>query len=638
MKNLFVILLLVCTSVQAQEKLIYKRKKFDVPVIQYSVFPILDNAVTQTTFFQMDEGLKTEEHVLRKNFFDIEGYIKDPENGKLKIYLTIGVPKFANTKKDSIYNKENNRWEYRLFSKFEVKVKVEAKCAEKLLLSKDYVSSEYHNVASSYSQKNLKEMIVLNDLKNIEAEKHGEYDIHEQGIDKVIYSTLKGISNYLNYNLAYSIGESKEKFEFVTSNGHPEYQQMLNFESEITAQLNKVTLEKGLDEKLLMPHLQYLESLLIKYPPSPLNEDIRFVVTNNLAETYLLLENKEKALLYANLLIENDKRDSRGRTLIKRIEEGNFADKKIRRHTNRFAELKKLGLKIAEDKEEMRLAFFEKIERQDEDWNLEKERREALLEKAKTKRINLLDSIPYQSNPDLLAKVIENLGGSQALKSIEKIHLFSRLKIEGNKVNQTEEKWATNTNYLLKKKMPETYYEIVNGPESWTHDDRESGINAKWAKLSTYDYDVLSKNLDMVQLLTALRLDKWNDLEILNDEMYEGRLCYHLNYFEKTLNSANRTIPKSDYHIFIDKEDFHIVATEKTAFDNGNKNLFERKFFTDYQPISALNNGKIPYTINYEIEDFDGQTIYQEYREKIEVNPVFGNRIFIKEVYFGGFK
>lgn len=135
---------------------------------------------------------------------------------------------------------------------------------------------------------------------------------------------------------------------------------MLAFETEITAQMEKVTLEKGLDEKLLTPHLQYLESLLVKYPPSPANEDIRFIVTNNLAETYFLLENKEKALQYANLLIENDKQDSRGSTIIDRVNKANFVDKKIRSHTPRFAELKKLGVKIAEEKEELRLAFLKK--------------------------------------------------------------------------------------------------------------------------------------------------------------------------------------------------------------------------------------------------------------------------------------
>ncbi|MDR7209647.1 hypothetical protein [Flavobacterium piscis] len=237
-----------------------------------------------------------------------------------------------------------------------------------------------------------------------------------------------------------------------------------------------------------------------------------------------------------------------------------------------------------------------------------------------------------------MAKIIANLGGSDALKKVEKAHLFSKLKIEGNNIPQTEEKWATTSNYLLRKKMPETYYEIVNGPEAWSHDDRESGVNAKWAKLSAYDYSNLSKNVDLVNFLTDLRLDLWNNFEVLEDEMYEGRMCYHLNYFEKTLSTGNRTIPKTDYHVFIDKENFNIVSTEKTEFDNGNKSFFERKLFGDYRPVAALNSGKIPHKINYEIEDFNGETFYQELREKIEVNPVFGNRIFMKEVYFGGFK
>lgn len=637
-KIILLIALLVIGSVQSQEKISSKKKKFYIPVIRYSDFPVLDNALTQTTFYQLDKQLIQEEAILKKKYFNIEGYIKDPANGKLRIYLTIALPKYSATKVDSVYDKKKNAWQFQVYSNYDVKIKVEAKCADKMILSQDFNSIESHIVGAEYNKGSIKAVIELNNKRVADAERDDNYTVAELGIDQMIYHSVERIQNYLNYKLAYTTDESKEKFEFVTSKGHPEYKQMLDFETEITAQMEKVTLEKGLDEKLLTPHLQYLESLLVKYPPSPANENIRFIVTNNLAETYFLLENKEKALLYANLLIENDKQDSRGSAIIKRLKNSVFADKKIRSHTTRFADLKKLGLKIAEEKEEKRLAFFEKIEQQDAAWEIEKSNREASLEKAKLQRFNLLDSIPYQANANLLAKIVDNLGGSQALKKIEKAHLLSKLSIEGTNIPQTEEKWATTSNYLLKKKMPETYYEIVNGAEAWSHDDRESGVNAKWARLSTYDYGNLSKNVDLVNFLTDLRLDLWNNLEVLQDEMYEGRLCYHLNYFEKTLSTGNRTIPKTDYHVFIDKENYNIVSTEKTEFDNGNKSFFERKLFGDYRPVAALNSGKIPHKINYEIEDFNGETLYQENREKIEINPVFGNRIFMKEVYFGGFK
>jgi hypothetical protein len=637
-KILLLITLLVIGTIQAQEKINSKKKKFYIPVIDYSEFPVLDNALTQTTFYQMDKRFIQEEPILKKRYFNIEGFIKDPANGKLRIYLTIELPQYKATTIDSTFNKKNNAWEFQAFSNYSVKIKVEAKCADKLVLSEDFNSVESYTIGVSSQKDKLRDAIVTNNKKIAEAEKNGNYTVEELGLDTVIYRSVDAIQNYLNYKLRYTKGESKIKFEFVTSKGHSEYNQMLAFENEITSQMEKVTLEKGLDEKLLTPHLQYLESLLVKYPPSPLNENIRFIVTNNLAETYFLLENKEKALMYANLLIENDKQDSRGSSIVKKVNKGYFADKKIRSHTTRFADLQKLGLKIAEEKEEKRLAFFEKIEQQDAEWETEKANREAKLEKAKIQRHNLLDSIPYQLNANLLSKVVANLGGSDALKKIEKAHLFSKLTIEGNKVPQTEEKWATNSNYLLRKKMPESYYEILNGAEAWSHDDRESGINAKWAKLTSYDHNNLSKNADLVNFLTDLRLDLWNNFEVLEDEMYEGRLCYHLNYFEKTLSTGNRTIPKTDYHVFIDKENFNIVSTEKTEFDNGNKSFFERKLFGDYRPVANLNSGKIPHKINYEIEDFNGETLYQEIREKVEINPVFGNRIFMKEVYFGGFK
>ena len=573
---------------------------------------------------------------MKKHYFNINGYIKDPANGKLKIYLTFALPRYTETQIDSTFDKKANRWTYGAHSNYITNVRLDVKYADKMILTKDFGGSESYSISVGNSLGTLKVAASEHDKKIRAAVRDSDYT--DDGFENVIYKTAGRVQDFLNYKFGYTTGESKERFEFVTSKGHSEYKQMQAFETEITAQMEKVTLEKGLDEKLLAPYLQYLESLLVKYPPSPANVNIRFIVTNNLAETYFLLENKEKALLYANLLVENDKLDSRGSSIIERVNNANFADKKIRSHTNRFVELQKLGLKIEEEKEEKRLAFFEKIQQQDAEWEIEKSNREAYLEKIKMQRHNLLDSIAYQLNANLLAKVIDNLGGSQALKKIEKTHLLSKISIEGTNIPQTEEKWATTSHYLLKKKMPEAYYEIVNGPEAWSHDDRETGINAKWAKLTAYDYSNLSKNVDPVNFLTDLRLDLWNNFEILGEEMYEGKLCYHLNYFEKTLSSGNRTIPKTDYHVFIDKENFNIVSTEKTEFDNGNKSFFERKLFGDYRPVAGLNSGKIPHKINYEIEDFNGETLYQETREKVEINPVFGNRIFMKEVYFGGFK
>ena len=103
-KTLLLIALLVIGSIQAQEKISSKKKKFYIPVISYSEFPVLDNALTQTTFYQMDKQLIQEEPILKKKYFNIEGFIKDPANGKLKIYLTIELPQYKATKIDSVFD------------------------------------------------------------------------------------------------------------------------------------------------------------------------------------------------------------------------------------------------------------------------------------------------------------------------------------------------------------------------------------------------------------------------------------------------------------------------------------------------------------------------------------------------------
>ena len=638
MKKIQLILFVfACGIITAQDKVSSKKGKFFVSVIRYSQFPCLDNVISQTTFYQMDPELKSEEQVLKKKYFNIDGYVKDPLNGKMKIYITIPFPKYTVTQMDSVFNNKTKDWNYYPYSKYDVKVNVEVKCGDKLIYSDEFINAEKNVFQGAYNKSEATALVSGNRIKMKDFNIKQNFTIEEMGIDVVIYATMRRIQQLLNNKLGYHNDVVKEKFEFMSSKGHPEYQQMLAYENAITDQMGKVTLENGLDAKVLMPHLLYLESVLTKYPQIPANEHIRFIAAYNLALTYLLLENEEKALYFADIVIKNDKQSSKGEAIIKRVKKAYFVNKMARTHTNRFVELKKLGFKIQEDKEEARLAFFERIIQEDADWEQEKINRSSALEKSITERKNLLDSVSFQKNSNLLIKIIENLGGADAIKKIEKIHTLSKLKLEDSNAPQTEEKWTTATSYLLKKKTPDNFFIIVNGPEAWVHDDLEN-TTEKWKKVNSSDYPDIMSNLDPLHLLISFRLDLWNKFDLVLDEISNGRECYHLNYFEKTLNSSNRTIPKTEYNLYIDKENFSIVSFERTEYFKGNKSFFERKIFQDYREVPALDNGKIPYKIINEIEDYYGDTSYQEVREKVEINPVFGNRIFIKEVYFGGFR
>lgn len=629
-KTILFLFFLGFSVTQAQEKVNFKKKKFYVPAIEYSQYPCLDNVLTQTTIYQVDNELRAEEIKFKKKFFNIDGYIKQTE-AKLKIYVTIPVPKYIRTQADSTYSKESKQWKYIVYSKYEVKINIQVKCVDKIIFSQDFDNSEVDRLSGKYQKEQVARTIEETDRKIREMDPNENF-----GVEKVLESSMYRIQNLLNYRLGYATTETKEKFEFLTSKDHPEYQKIVGFENEIANQIEKVTVEQGFDAKALLSHLTYLESLLTKYPESEENSNIRFVITNNLAYTYLLLENKDKALYFADLLIKNDKQTSRGTDIIDRANKANFTANSIRTHTNRFVELKKLGFKIQEEKEDARLAFFEKVERQELDWEEEKMNRTKYLELINDRRNNVLDSISFQNHPELLAKIISGFGGSQAIKNIQKIHLLSTLNFEESNVPQTEEKWATQTNYLLRKRMPNDYYEIINGPEAWSYQDRNVG--EKWIKLNNSDYRDSSNNLDPINLLTSFRFDLWNKLEFLPDETSDGRLCYHLSYTEKTVNAKNRVIPKSEYHYFIDKEKFNVVSSEKTEFEDGQRNSFERKLYKDYRKIAALNSGKIPHKILYEFEDYYGDSFYQEDRDKVEINSGFSNRIFIKEVYAGGFK
>ena len=631
-KLLFTIALIFCSIyTYSQDKVKFTKKNFTVQSIYPSEYACLDDALTQSVFFQIEDKVPIAEKNLKRDFFNIQGFMKESENGKMKILVSVPLPKFFNSKLDSNILAKGAKYLFRPAFYFQVALKIEVKCNGQSIYNNIFNSTEKVVYDEYVSRENAQKAMTQIEFKN-------EYGLE---IERAINSSLKNIELFLNQKLSYLTNQSKETFVFLTNKEHPEYTKMLEFEQEITSQMSKLNLESGLDAVPLVPHLAYLEGLLTKYPESPDNTKIRFIITNNLAQVYFLLENKDKALSFSELLIKNDMRKVWGRDLIDRTDNSRFVNQKIRHHLPRFTELKKLGFKMQQEaiqeKEDTRLAFFEKIERDVADLEQEKANRLQYLETIKTNRVLMLDSISKQNNAELFKKVIEGYGGGQILKGVEKVHVLSKLTFEETNIPVYDEKWGLAfTNYLLKKKNPDLFYIVVNQAESWQHDDRVRA--EKWKKMPNSDYLNVLPNLDPLYLLSSFRLDLWNNYEVSADATMDGKLCYHLNYVEKTVNSSNRSIPKTEYHLYIDKEKNRVVSSEKTEFEDGKKLSFERKIYQDYRELISLNSGSIPHRILHQIEDFYGDTFYQEQIEKIEINSGFASRIFIKEVYSGGFK
>ena len=632
-KLLFTTSLIFCfISIYSQDRVKFTKKNFTVSSIFPSDYPCLDDVLTQSTNFQVADKISVAVANLKRDYFKIDGFVKDAgDNGLMKINVSIPQPEYLKSRVDSFFNKKTYKFYFVPSYVFKVTIKVEVKCKSQSIFVEEFNSQERIPAGEYFTKDELVRGLNAIELRN-------EYGLE---IERAINSSLIGIQETLNQKLGYLTNQSKETFVFLTNKEHPEYAKMLEFEQEITAQMSRFNLEKGLEAVLLVPHLAYLEGLLTKYPESPDNTKIRFIVSNNLAQVYFLLENKDKALAFSDLLIENDMRKVWGRELIDRTDNSRFVNQKVRHHLPRFTELKKLGFQMQQEaiqeKEDTRLAFFEKIERDVADLEQEKANRLQYIESTKMNRILMLDSISKQNNAELFKKVIEGYGGGQILKGVEKVHVLSKLTFEETNIPVYDEKWGLAfTNYLLKKKNPDLFYIVVNQAESWQHDDRARA--EKWKKMPNYDYLNVLPNLDPLYLLSSFRLDLWNNYEVLADATIDGKLCYHLNYIEKTVNSSNRSIPKTEHHLYIDKEKNRVVSSEKTEFEDGKKLSFERKIYQDYRELISLNSGAVPHRILYQIEDFYGDTFYQEQIEKIEINSGFANRIFIKEVYSGGFK
>lgn len=632
-KNIsLVILLLLCISrIYSQEKVKFSKQNFWVNAISFPENTILDEVLTQALYVKFDGEVSVAEKNIKRDFFQIDGYLKDNENGKVKIYLTIQEPKYLSNALDSIVRQQNNTYTITPTVSFKITINVEVKYQGNTLYKEDFATLEKIGYYSQTDKKDVQTQLHEAIIKNAFGDE----------TEKAINKALGRIQAKLNQKIGFRIQANKETFVWMTNKEHPEYTSLLAFETEITSQLTQMTLEKGLDKTRLNTHLNYLEGLLLKYTQSPDNEKIRFIVTNNLAETYFLLEEKDRSLFFADLLVKNDFRKSWGYELIARLNQIPFVVNKIRTHTSRFEQLAKLGFtiqqEIKQEKEESRLAFFEKIERDEADWEQEKNNRSTHLDKMQANWNNLLDSLAFQQNANILTKLVEGFGGSQILKGVEKVHLASTLRFEDSNVPTSEDKWCgAFSNFLLKKKMPDNYFFVINGIEAWKHDDRISG--EKWKKTSNGDYWDSMEKLVPLYLMTSFRLDLWNNFELQEDVFSNGKQCYHLSYIEKTVNATNRYIPKKEYHLYIDKSSFTLISSETILYEDGKKVSLERKIYDDYRELISLNSGKIPHRIQYQIEDFYGETFFEERINKVDINMGFANRIFIKEIYLGGFK
>lgn len=629
MKNSLLIFSLFCISIVtlAQEKAKFKKQDYWVKSIAPSAFPILDNVYTQGTYFKIAPNILLAEKNLKRDFFNIKGFIKNQENNDLKIYVDIQTIDLIKQVQDSTFDNQTRKYYPTAKVYFKVNIAYEVKFKNQVLWRNDYVASEnihYTNGKGSF----------------IQYEKDATSEFGDQ-IENIADIALKKIQEQLNQKVGYYLQDSKETFFWLTNKEHPEYSQMLAFENEMNSQLSAVNYERGLNRMQLLVHLGYLESLLTKYQPSKENEKIRFIVANNLAQAYFLLEDKTKGLYYADLLIKNGFRESYGFELINKYKNLEVLAGKTRTHGNRFGELSKLGYKLQQEealqKEEAKQAFFEKIARDEADWEQEKVVRSNQIEQFKINWFKLIDSSSFQNNADILQKVIQNLGGASTLKGIEKIHTTSQYKFEDSNIPVFEDKWSLAfTNFLLKKRMPDNYLFVINNVEAWKHDDRVRG--EKWKKISSSEYTENIDKLLPIYLLTGIRFDLWNKLEQQSERFINDKLCWHLSFTEKEMSSQNRIIPKQEYHFYFDKTDYSLVSTETIFFEDGKKISKERKIFTDYRETSALNNGKLPHRIQYQVEDYFGESFFEEIIEKVEINSGFSNRIFIKEVYIGGFK
>ncbi|MDR1876823.1 MAG: hypothetical protein LBQ84_04295 [Flavobacteriaceae bacterium] len=244
---------------------------------------------------------------------NINGYKRDSENKtgiEIEVYLPNGfnpgepeVVKRTETIKDRNdntiqvnYYKVNRRYNYGTFNKAIIKDRGIKKA---LLLSyeQEYATKEYESSEQAIDEYNLKK---------------GEWN--EDFRKRVVQSNYIDINSYFNKLLGYTIYREEIKLWLLGSTKNPEYekhQQALEIIQNAFKDVKYNYLPEDIEERL-KPAILIFEELLQKYrEDNKKSKKIRYASYYNLMKIYYCIDNFNKAVEYANLLINNgyDKKD-----------------------------------------------------------------------------------------------------------------------------------------------------------------------------------------------------------------------------------------------------------------------------------------------------------------------------------------
>lgn len=223
-----------------------------------------------------------------------------------------------------------------------------------------------------------------------------------------------------------------------------------------------------------------------------------------------------------------------------------------------------------------------------------------------------------QSVDDILNTYFQNIGGKEALASVQTLKMTGKIKAQGLEFP------AVMISKGSKQKVTFTFQglEIVqpcfDGEIGW----QTNFMNMKAEKLEAEDNEIMKAQFEDFPEPFLTYKQRGYTVELMGSEVVEGTDCHKIKMTKKPILIEGKEEENSMIYYF-EKENNVPILSKTLILKGPAKGKYQETIMSDYQEVNGLY---FPFSLT---QKFEGQTMASIELEKIEINTPVDDQIFV---------
>lgn len=223
-----------------------------------------------------------------------------------------------------------------------------------------------------------------------------------------------------------------------------------------------------------------------------------------------------------------------------------------------------------------------------------------------------------QSVDEILEKYFNNIGGKDAIASIESTRMTGKVKAQGMEFPTVMLSKGSKQKISFTFQGIEFVQPCFDGETGW----QTNFMNMKAEKMEAEDSELLKAQFEDFPDPFLKYKEKGYEAELLGSETVEGTDCFKIKLIKKPfiidgVEEENATT------YFFDKENYVPILTKTLIPKGPAKGKFQETVLSDYQEVEGV---VMPFSIT---QKFDGQIAASVEIEKIEINVAIEDSVFV---------